>query len=229
MRDTSGLDATSRLHSTPCPPRRSAENLAFVNWTVLTGLALGSYAAVVLLARRTTATPGYLRFTAICALAFGALAWISDGALPTTLGDSPVVVDPAWDAPRRAAPCPVRRARRGRPRGRRTSRAASPGRRPLGAVAAAAATLVFGALAWGDGSLGALPARPAGGRQRGDRRRVRGDDPRPLVPRDAEAARGAAHPAGPRPARRRRRPGRPVLGVDRRPAPARPTSPRSRR
>src|SRR5206468_8958952 len=80
-----------------------AGNLAFINWTVLTGLALGSFAAVVLLARRTTATPGYLRFTAICALAFGALAWLSDTALPTTLGDSPVVVDPAWDAPRRTA------------------------------------------------------------------------------------------------------------------------------
>ena len=50
---------------------------------MLTGLALGSYAAVVLLARRgPTATRGYLRFTAICALAFGVLAWLSDGALP---------------------------------------------------------------------------------------------------------------------------------------------------
>ena len=80
-----------------------AQNLAFVNWTVLTGLALGSYAAVVLLRRRTRATRGYLRFTALCALGFGVLAWISDGALPTSLADSPVVVDPAWDVPRRAA------------------------------------------------------------------------------------------------------------------------------
>ena len=79
------------------------QNLAFVNWTLLTGLALGTYAAVVMLARRTTATPGYLRFTTLCALGFGVLAWISDGALPASLADSPVVVDPAWDGPRRAA------------------------------------------------------------------------------------------------------------------------------
>jgi len=132
-----------------------AENLAFVNWTVLTGLALGSFAAVVLLARRTAATPGYLRFTTICALAFGALAWFSDGALPTTLGASPVVVDPAWDAPRRAALALfvalvaaglVVGARLG-PLARDVLRSA--------AVAAGLTTLVFGALAWGDGSLGA--------------------------------------------------------------------------
>jgi hypothetical protein len=131
------------------------QNHAFVNWTVLTGLALGTYAAVVLLRQRTSATPGYLRFAALCALGFGALAWISDGALPATLADSPVVVDPAWDAPRRAAlglftglvaagivlgaagPV-VRRGIEG------------------AAVVAALATLVFGALAWGDGSLGAF-------------------------------------------------------------------------
>src|SRR6266404_2246180 len=73
-----------------------AQNLAFVNWTVLTGLAFGSFAAVVMLRRRTTATPGYLRFTTICAVGFGVLAWFSDGALPASLGSSPVVVDPAW-------------------------------------------------------------------------------------------------------------------------------------
>ena len=68
-----------------------AENLAFINWTVLTGLALGSFAAVVLLARGTTATSGYLRFTTICALAFGALAWLSDGALPTNLASAEIL------------------------------------------------------------------------------------------------------------------------------------------
>jgi hypothetical protein len=131
-----------------------AENLAFINWTVLTGLALGSFAAVVLLARRTSATSGYLRFTTICAIAFGALAWLSDGALPTTLGDSPVVVDPVWDAPRRAAlllfvalvaGALVVGGRLG-PRALNVLRGA--------AIAAAVATLLFGALAWGGGSLG---------------------------------------------------------------------------
>jgi hypothetical protein len=132
-----------------------AENLAFINWTVLTGLALGSFAAVVLLARGTAATPGYLRFTTICVLAFGALAWLSDTALPASLGDSPVVVDPVWDAPRRTALLLfvglvgaglVIGGRLG-PRIRQALRWA--------AVVAGAATLAFGALGWGDGSFGA--------------------------------------------------------------------------
>ena len=67
-----------------------AQNLAFVNWTVLTALAVGSYAAVFMLRRRTSATSGYLGFTATCALVFGLLAWLSDGALPMALVDSPV-------------------------------------------------------------------------------------------------------------------------------------------
>jgi hypothetical protein len=131
------------------------QNLAFVNWTVLTGLALGTYAAIVLLRRRTTATPGYLRFAALCALGFGILAWVSDGALPARLADSPVVVNPDWDAPRGAAlgifaalvalGIVLGRA------GPTVSRAIE-----MAAVAAAVATLVFGALAWGDGSLGAF-------------------------------------------------------------------------
>ncbi|HEY4634669.1 MAG TPA: hypothetical protein VIH00_12210, partial [Candidatus Limnocylindrales bacterium] len=85
------------------PATQIAQNLAFINWTVLTGLALGSYAAVVLLRRRSAATRGFLGFTTACAVAFGVLAWLSDGALPSSLGDSPVTIDPAWDAPRRAA------------------------------------------------------------------------------------------------------------------------------
>jgi hypothetical protein len=144
-----------RGYTRPVSATQIAQNLAFVNWTVLTGLALGSYAAVVLLARRTSATPGYLRFTTTCALAFGALAWISDGALPTSLGSSPVVVDPAWDGPRRAALLLFTGLVAGGlfagrllgPRGAEAVR--------WGAVAAGVATLVFGALAWGDGQLGA--------------------------------------------------------------------------
>ena len=80
-----------------------AQNLAFINWTVLTGLALGSYAAVALLRRRSAATSGYLGFTSACAVGFGVLAWLSDGSLPRDLGASPVIADPAWDGPRRFA------------------------------------------------------------------------------------------------------------------------------
>jgi len=49
------------------PAERIAENLAFINWTVLTGLAFGSFAAVVLARLRTVATRGFLAFTAACA------------------------------------------------------------------------------------------------------------------------------------------------------------------
>ena len=135
------------------PATQIAHNLAFINWTVLTGLALGSYAAVIVLRRRSAATSGFLGFTTTCAIAFGVLAWLSDGALPTTLGDSPVTVDPAWDAPRHAALLAfvviaalavlVGRVRQSWAR-----------RIELGAAAAGILTLVFGALAWGGGSLG---------------------------------------------------------------------------
>jgi hypothetical protein len=125
-----------------------AQNLAFINWTVLTGLALGSFAAVVLLRRRSSATRGFLTFTAVCAVGFGLLAWLSDGALPTSLGESPVTVDAAWDAPRRAAlggfvllivaSLVARRV------------APSLGSHlELAAAAAGILTLVFGGLSWG--------------------------------------------------------------------------------
>ena len=84
------------------PATQIAQDLAFINWTLLTGLALGSYAAVILLRRRSGATRGYLGFTTACAIGFGILAWLSDGALPASPG-APVVADAAWDAPRRAA------------------------------------------------------------------------------------------------------------------------------
>ena len=137
------------------PAAQIAQNLAFINWTVLTGLALGTYAAVILLRRRSTATRGYLGFATACAVAFGLLAWLSDGALPSTLGTSPVALDPAWDGPRRAALlafCGLAAlalvARRVRPAVAR----------PMEVAAAAAGlfTLAAGALAWGGGSLGTL-------------------------------------------------------------------------
>ena len=131
-----------------------AENLAYINWTVLAGLALGAYAAVVLLRRRTAATRGYRGFVTACAIAFGLLAWLSDGALPGTLGGSPVVPDPSFDDPRRAAlgafvalafaALLVRRA---------SASAAS--WLETAALAAGALTVVFGALGWGGGPLGA--------------------------------------------------------------------------
>jgi hypothetical protein len=157
-----------RGYTRAVPATQIAQNLAFINWTVLTGLALGSYAGVVLLRHRTAATPGYLRFTTICALGFGALALLSDGALPSSLGASPVVVDPAWDVPRRAAlllfcvlvgaGLVVRAlARRVGPRtGPATSPVSAISAVEWAGLAAAIATLVFASLGWGNGSLGAV-------------------------------------------------------------------------
>jgi hypothetical protein len=80
-----------------------AQNLAFINWTVLAGLAVGAASAVVLGRLATDATRGYLAFTAACALLFGLLALASDGALPGALVGSPVLADPRWETPRRVA------------------------------------------------------------------------------------------------------------------------------
>ena len=125
-----------------------AQNLAFVNWTVLTGLALGSYGAVVLLRRRTSATSGFLGFTAGCAVVFGLLAWLSDGALPLAIVDSPVTDDPAWAQPRATALlafCGLAAlaivVRRIRP--------AAGAWLELAALGAGVLALVFAALSWG--------------------------------------------------------------------------------
>jgi hypothetical protein len=136
------------------PATQIAQNLAFINWTVLTGLALGSYAAVVLLRRRTSATRGYLAFTTVCAIAFGLLAWASDGALPGSLGDSPVVVDRAWDGPRALALAVFCLLAAASLIVRRLAPAAAPATELAGLVSAGA-VLLFGALSWGGASLGA--------------------------------------------------------------------------
>jgi hypothetical protein len=137
------------------PAERIAQNLAFINWTVLTALAVGAFTAVVLARLRTDATRGFLAFTTGCALVLGLLALGSDGALPTFLIDSPIAADPVWDAPRRFALtafclltvaflAALLRGRRAAPVG-------------LGGVIAGLAVLVFGSLGWGGGVLGAVP------------------------------------------------------------------------
>jgi hypothetical protein len=137
------------------PAERIAENLAFINWTLLISLAVGSFGAVVLARLRTDATRGFLAFTAGCSVFFGILAFLSDRALPATLGDSPIVAEPLFDGPRRialalfvvlAAGYTVALARRHR----------APLLAGAGLVAGVA-TLVFGALSWGGGALGAVP------------------------------------------------------------------------
>jgi hypothetical protein len=137
------------------PAERIAENLAFINWTVLVGLAFGSFGAVVLAASRTDATRGFLGFTASLSVLIGILAWLSDQALPAASAGTSIRIDPSFDGPRRialalfcvlAAATVVAIVRR--------RRAAV---LELGGLAAAVATLAFGALAWAGSPLLAIP------------------------------------------------------------------------
>ena len=136
------------------PAERIAQNLAFINWTVLVGLAVGSAAVVVIGRLATDATRGYLAFTALCALGFGILAYASDGALPVSLGQSPVAADPAWDFPRRTALvifCALTAALTVALARRRRAPALG-----LATLAAGTAVLLLAALSWGGGLLGSI-------------------------------------------------------------------------
>ncbi len=137
------------------PAARIAENLAYINWTVLVGLAVGAYAAAVVARLRTDATRGYLAFTAGCATAFAVLAYLSDTALPATGLDSAVQADPAWDLPRRvalvlftvlAAAFTVAVARR--------HRAAALG---IAGIVTGGAVIAAAALGWSGGPVTAVP------------------------------------------------------------------------
>ena len=138
------------------PAQQIARNLAFVNWTVLASLAVGAFGAVVQLRLWTDATKGYLGFTALCAAAFGALAWLSDGALPTVAGSgSPITMDPTWNPVRSALLALLALGSfvysialfRG-------ARAPILG---IATLAAGIGALAAGALTWGGGPIGAAP------------------------------------------------------------------------
>jgi len=86
------------------PAEQIGQSLAYINWTILTGLAVGSLLAATAGRLRTEATRGYLVFVALCAAAFGALAAISDAALPAlSAAASAIEADTAWDGVRRLA------------------------------------------------------------------------------------------------------------------------------
>ena len=138
------------------PAEQIARNLAFVNWTVLAGLAVGSFASVVLLRLLTDATKGYLGFTGLCAAAFAGLAWLADGALPAVAAaGSPVTVDATWDLPRRVLLALLALGALGYAiRLFRGARAPILG---LGTLLAGLGTLVAGAFTWGGGVIGSVP------------------------------------------------------------------------
>lgn len=136
-----------------------ARNLAFINWTLLTSLAVGAYLAVVVGRRFTPATRGYLGFTAFAAALVGTLAWLSDGALSGEGGGlvgvvRPFPLDVGFDGPRRIALglfCLLALLQVVAIARRRTWPAVE-----LGAAAAGILTLALAALAWGGGALGVL-------------------------------------------------------------------------
>ena len=136
------------------PAERIAESLAFINWTVLTALGVGSFAAVVAGRFRTEATRGYLAFTCFSAAVFALLGALADGGLPALPPDLAVRSDPVWDGPRRLAmyalPAIALVYAVALSRGRRAAPIA------LAGLAAAAAVLVTGALSWGGGGLASL-------------------------------------------------------------------------
>jgi hypothetical protein len=62
-----------------------ARSLAYINWTLLFALALGSFAALIV-ARGAGATRGYVLFTCACSALLGLLALASDLSLPDPTG-----------------------------------------------------------------------------------------------------------------------------------------------
>ena len=223
-----------RGYTRAVPATQIAQNLAFINWTVLTGLALGSYrGGRPAPAAGPTATPGYLALHGRSARS-GSASWPGsrDGALPA-LARRPRRSSSIRPGTRRAGRpsllfCVARRgarlvARRARPRGRlgaragrrspRPSRRSCSGRSP-GAAARSGRSPLLVQLAVVSAAIGGVFAAMILGHWY------------LVTPKLPEAP---LDPAGAGPARGRRRPGRAVRGLGRRPAPGRPTSRRSRR
>ena len=135
------------------PAERIAENLAYINWTVLATLAAGAFGTAVLARLRTDATRGYVAFAAICGVMLGVLAVASDGALPAPAAGSPIHVAVDLDGIRRAmtwAFCGL-----GLAWAVMVARGRSAPALGLAGVAAAGAVLGFGAAAWGGSPGGA--------------------------------------------------------------------------
>lgn len=135
------------------PAQRIAENLAFINWTLLTSLGVGAFGAVVLMRLRTPATRGFLGFSAACAAGFGLLAHLSDGALVQAAAapGSTVAIDPTWTAPRDGAliAFTILALLYALVLARRMAPLVA-----VGGLFAGVAALAFGAMAWGGGLLG---------------------------------------------------------------------------
>jgi len=84
------------------PVETVARSLSFINWVVVSSLAVGSLAAILLLTHRSESTRGYRGFTVFAAGGWAFLAWLADGALPVPSADAPIqAATPEIDALRR--------------------------------------------------------------------------------------------------------------------------------
>ncbi|HEY8198617.1 MAG TPA: hypothetical protein VIF44_02515 [Candidatus Limnocylindrales bacterium] len=83
------------------PDRSVLESLAYVNWTLLFSLAMGSIAMIVALRRRTDPTTGYLGFVAACATVAAGLTALLDGGLPLPVRLAVAAPSPDLDQARR--------------------------------------------------------------------------------------------------------------------------------
>jgi hypothetical protein len=70
-----------RTYTRIVPADRIAENLAYINWTLLASLGVGSFWAAALGRLTTQATKGYLGFVALTGSGLAALAALSDDAV----------------------------------------------------------------------------------------------------------------------------------------------------
>jgi hypothetical protein len=140
------------------PAQQIAQNLAYINWTVLVGLALGTFAAIVLAKSRTAAPAGFLAFAALCAAAFAVLAWLSDGAL-TDGTHASVTTDPTIDQVRRLGLAVLAVVSTLWAIAVRRSSTSPTTIRVLGVVGlgAGAVTLVAAAYGWGGGIVNGAP------------------------------------------------------------------------
>lgn len=131
------------------------QNLAYINWVVLTGLAVGCFTVVLVGRFRTQATKGFLAFSSFCAAGFGFLAYLSDTALPATTAGSPITPDPAFDQPRQLALAAFSLLALAY-----TVVLARGGRAPVLAgltIAAGGGAILVGSLGWGGGLPWAIP------------------------------------------------------------------------
>jgi hypothetical protein len=135
------------------PAQGIARSLAYVNWTLLFALAVGSFGAL-LVVRGAGATRGYLLFTCGCSAVLGALALASDLALPDSTGLM-ITRSPELDLARRIGlgvftACAI---------GYLVALARGASARPLAlaGIVVAAATAMLAAVGWAGGLVQGIP------------------------------------------------------------------------